>query len=811
MDRFQAEPETGPVVYEAIGAKAPSLPRRLGWGWLGLGLVLLLAAWPGLLAGVEDYSGQVIRDIQYTGTRGLAEDTLGFYLGIEVGETLDQTELNANIKRLWETDLVDDLQVEAVPVEDGVRILVRVVERPTLVSVEYEGLKKVSRSDVEDRISKDRIRLYEGDPLRLGELHRLQAAIEDLYREKGYRFTQVEFRREPAGPGEERVWFTIDEGDRLHISDIKFEGNEVFGDRRLRWAMKKTKEKGLLTLLNKKDVYNPANLQEDLGSVKDLYRSAGYKNVVLGDPQLTVQGGQDEKRRLVITIPVDEGQRFRFGEITIEGNEVYADERLMRAFTHKPGSWLRSKVLDEAVKNITEAYRNTGYINAQVRTELRDREGQVADVIVRVDEGEQFKVGRIEFTGNSRTRDKVLRREMRVQEGYVLNMKGVENSILKINQLGYFKLNEEEPVKIGQVDNEKNSVDLIFNGEESDRTELQFGGGFSELDGFFGQFGIRTRNFLGRGESLGLSAQVGRFRNFFDVSYFIPWFLDKPQSIGIQAFSNQLDFDLLTGQRFERKTSGGIVTYGRSFGLFHNAAVSYNRSTIDDRQTLINLDGQLVTQELSLENSSVRLNYVFDSRNHPFETTFGRRFSASVEYAGGPLGGTNWFVRPMASFSYFRPVSTGRLPTVLAFNAEGGLVTPFGGRELSFLERFFLGGENSIRGFRFRSIWARDENGNTIRDQFGFPRGGDRFLQFNLEYRFQLSGPFMVLAFVDAGSVFDEDQDIDLSHLRTSAGLEMRINVPLFGAPLRFIYARNLDPLPDDRFESFQFSIGTSF
>jgi outer membrane protein insertion porin family len=792
-------------------------------------LLLPLVLCGGVPVGAQEpVSGRTIESIEFRGLKALSEDTLRYYLGLEPGQPLDEEALNQSIKRLWERNLVDDVAVESVPTPAGVRLVITVAERPVVRSIEYEGLKRISKTDLQDKMTTQRIRVLEGEPLSLGELQRIKTLIEEMYGEKGYRFATAQYTVEDLGPNEKKVIFTVDEGNRVRISDIDFEGNTVFNDLRLRLAMKKTKESGLITRLSKKDIYDPAKLQEDLDKVRDLYRGSGYKNVVIGDPRVEVRalnpGAADpkgQKRRMFLTIPIEEGERWKFGEVTIEGNQIYSDQMLMRAFTGKTGGWLRAKVIDEGVKQITEAYHNTGYIFARVEPELVEREGRVADVVVHVREGEQFKVGRIEFQGNDRTKDKVLRRELRLYEGGLMNVTAIRNSVLKVNQLGYFKLNEEDPVEI-DTDTESKKVNLVFKGEESDRTELQFGGGWSELDGFFGQFAINTKNFLGRGEQVGVSLQTGKLRDFFDLSYYVPWFLDRPQSIGVRAYDQSLEYTLFSDQdRYLRDSKGAVLTYGRNFRLFQSASISYNKSQYNDETRIVAelpdqcippvAVGEICVSRITLNNSSLRPAYVFDSRDNPFEPSRGRRMSLAVEYAGGFLGGDNYFIRPEATVSIFRPVSNYPTRTVLALNLEGGMVEPFSGRQLSSLERFFLGGENSVRGHRFRSIFLRDEDGNPLRDASGVILGGDSFFQANLEYHFLLGGPFRVLLFGDAGNVFGEGQPFDLSNLRYTAGVELRVFLPVFGAPLRFIYAKNLDPLPQDSFEDFQFSIGTSF
>src|SRR3954469_12958753 len=727
-------------------------------------------------------NGRTIEAIEFKGLKALSEDTLRYYLGLEPGQPLNEEALNQNLKKLWESNLGADVQVESVPTPAGVRLVITVSERPVLRSIDYEGLKRISKTDLQDKLTTQRIRVHEGEPLSLGELQRVKALIEEMYGEKGHRFAVATYKVEDPGPNEKKVVFAVDEGARVRISDIEFEGNTVFGDARLRLAMKNTKESAFISRLSKKDLYDPAKLQEDLDKVRELYRSIGYKNVVIGDPKVEVKAVNtkpnapaDQKRRMFITIPLEEGERWKFGSVTIEGNQIYKENFLVRAFENKAHGWLRSKVIDDAVKNISDAYHNTGYIFANGQSELVERPDRVADVVIHINEGEQFKVGRIEFQGNDRTKDKVLRRELRVYEGGLVNVTAIRNSVTKVNQLGYFKLNDENPVDI-DTDTEKKKVNLLFKGAESDRTELQFGGGWSELDGFFGQFAISTKNFLGRGEQVGVSVQTGKLRDYYDLSYSIPWFRDRPQSIGLRVYDENYDYNLTSAQdRYIRNSKGAVFTYGRNFKLFQSASISYNLSKYNDEtQTVVPpllpgetpppagqpQPGSTVTARYRIHNSSLRPAWVLDSRDNPFEPTIGHKISLAVEWAGGPLGGDNDFLRPELGYSFFHPVATYPAKMILAFNVEGGLIHQTNNQPINVLERYFLGGENSIRGHRYRSIFLRDKNGQPLRDQNQVILGGESFAQFNLEYHFVLGGPFRVLLFADAGNVFGEGQKI---------------------------------------------------
>ncbi|MDX1632291.1 MAG: outer membrane protein assembly factor BamA, partial [Thermoanaerobaculia bacterium] len=716
-------------------------------------------------------------------------------------------------------------EIEMEPVgPDRIRVIVRVEERPVIRSLEFEGLKKLDRTEIEERMDEKRIDLREGMPLALGDLKRLQSELESMYREKGFRFARVRYELEEVSPGERRVVFQVDEGNKVKIEEVEFEGNTVFSDYRLKWALRKTRPSGPISRILKRDVFNPANYQEDIDRVRDLYREKGYKNVAIGEPELEVRALRPDappakqKRRLFITIPIDEGERFRYGEVTIRGNEVFSDEVLLRAFSKPRGKWLKASAVDEGVEAVDKLYRNAGYIYSQVDVTLEERGEDVADIVVEVVEGEQYKVGRLEFEGNDRTRDKVLRREFRVHEGRTLNMGALRNSLFKLNQLRYFELDEDNPIEFENIDPEEKTVDLKVQGQEADRTELLFGGGWSELDGFFGQFSLRTQNFRGRGETLSVAVQTGRVTERYELSYFVPWILDRPQSAGFSAFSRELDFFLFGDQRQIRRETGGSLTYGRNFKLFQAFRISYGYTELEDQVFFGGTSDEEgeegpTNRLFNFEKSTLSPIWIYDSVDNRLEPTRGIRSTVSFDYSGGFLGGNVSFYRPEAEFTYYRPITGGRVRTVFGVNAEAGWLEPFGDEDFPLLERYYRGGARSVRGFANRSLFLRDGEGNPIRDEFGNIVGGTQYFELGLEYQILLGGPFRLVFFTDAGNVFDDDfgRSFDIDELRYTTGVELRLFVPVFGLPLRFIYAENLDPLPGDRFESFQFDVGTSF
>lgn len=457
----------------------------------------------------------------------------------------------------------------------------------------------------------------------------------------------------------------------------------------------------------------------------------------------------------------------------------------------------------------------------------RDADDPVADVVIHVIEGDRYTVGRIDFEGNTLTRDEVLRRELRLQEGSVMSLGALRQSIVKINQLGYFQLDAEEPV-ILDVDGDAKKVHLTFRGQEADRTEVQLGGGWNDNYGLEGQLSVRTQNFLGRGETLAVQLARGEIRDAVDLSYVVPWFLGRPQSVGLRLFDEALSYEV-DDLGYDLESRGARLSFGRSVGLFQSLSLAY--SLLDQDQVFdtrvfdeTTRQDEIVPMTLRQTSASLRPSWVFDSRDSRFEPTRGRRLAASLELADEVLGGDTELLRPEVQLSLFRPLGRGPVRTVLAFNVEAGAVEALGDTVLTPSQRYRLGGASSIRGHRSQTIFVRDDEDRRLLDPFGFPLGGDRLLRLNLEVHALLDGPLRVLGFLDAGNVWDSGVGVDVTDLRATAGLELRLSVPLLGAPLRLIYATNLDPIPEvrdpatglvtvpgDDFQGFQFHMGTSF
>jgi outer membrane protein insertion porin family len=777
--------------------------------------------------------------IRVVGYQTVSPDTIAHYLGIKVGDPYDPEKIRTNFKALWDVGLLENLEIHADRSPGGVTLVITVEERPVIKFIEFTGNKKLSTSQIKDKIKDAKVEIQPGSPLSLRDLSKMRAAVYDFYMEQGFRSASVDFKIEDISKTEKKVIFNIDEGDKVKIESIKFTGNAHVSAQTLRNAMSKTKIATWWRLLSENTTYSQANYEADVESMKGVYQSKGYKDIVIKDPKLDVYvvdpKAKKQKRRVRITIPVVEGDKFYVNEIRITRTDksmqpaentdptVFPRQGLLKRFNElKPGSVLNRDRLIEALMAIEQSYKARGYIfwfADPVYTEVGNHR---VDVDIHMFEGDKYYLGRLEVQGNTQTRDKVIRREFALDEGDVMNMEAVKKSVQKIESLGYFKMGEEPGFSVRE---EEKKVDVVIKGQETSRNEVQFGAGYSAFDGFFGQFSFQTRNFLGRGEIIGASAQIGKVSNYVDLSYTVPWWQDRNQTVGASLYRRKVNY-----LSIDELTEGGSVFYSKGIGLFDSASLLYSYENIDANFPVRSAQtppGQPPPpqkfSETTGKTSGITPSYRYDSRNDPFDPNRGFRFNASVLVAPKLLGSETQVIKPLIGSTIYIAVPFPRQAT-LAFNVEAGWVHPLNGTDLPIFERFQLGGEQSMRGFQQGAIVPVDPKTNQVfTDQFQRILGGNKFFVINIEYTFLQAGPAKLLAFTDIGNNYFDTQNFSFSNIRSAAGMELRVFLPIFQAPLRFIYAVNLNPIqPIDQFgfpidylkekkSGFTFSIGRTF
>ncbi|MEO6198062.1 MAG: outer membrane protein assembly factor BamA, partial [Dehalococcoidia bacterium] len=459
--------------------------------------------------------GQTIERFEAVGNGSVASDTIRVYLGVVPGDPYNPEALQRNFLNLWQTGLFDDIKLEAEPGETGVIVRAIVKERPRIGSVEFRGNKELATAKINEALEREKIDLHVGNTIEQTLVRRAAEAIRRGYTEGGFEGVNVITSEEEMNePGEKKIVFTISEGIKARVKDIDFQGNDRFSDRRLRTIMKEVKEHGLISWIRKKNLYIPSKLDEDLERIKNHYQDHGYMDLAFGDPQIVTVGRNTRKPRVKLVIPVKEGDIHTFGKVTVTGNTVFTADQIIGDWPFKEGDTIRRKPIQTRIDAFGEAYRMRGYIYAYVNPEYVQREKDIVDVNIEVFEGEQFRLGRLEFQGNTTTKDKVLRREIFLEEGMIMDMETFKQSIYKLGQLGYFKVTENPDFKVNQP---SKTVDITIKGVEEGKNDIQFGGGYSEGGGAFVQAQFATRNFLGEGENFSLGYKRGNRVNFFSL------------------------------------------------------------------------------------------------------------------------------------------------------------------------------------------------------------------------------------------------------------------------------------------------------
>ncbi|HSP35662.1 MAG TPA: outer membrane protein assembly factor BamA [Thermoanaerobaculia bacterium] len=766
-------------------------------------------------------AGQTIERFEAAGNQSVASDTIRVYLGINPGDPYNPTALQKNFLNLWQTGLFDDIRLEVDKGDKGVIVRAIVKERPRIGAVEYRGNKELTTAKISEAFEREHIDLHVGNTVEQTLVRRAADLIKKTYTEGGYEGVTVNSSTEDmTEPGEKKIVFVINEGTKPKIAHIEFTGNTHYSVSRLRHQLKEVKEHNILTWVRKNDLYIPSKLDEDLEHIKNFYQDNGYQAVSFGDPQIVNVNAKNKKNaRVNIVIPVKEGPVHTFGDVTVTGNTVFTADQIIGDWPLKKGQTMRRKAVQTRADAFGEAYRMRGYIYAYVNPEYVVRDGDVVDVHMQVYEGDQFRLGRLEFQGNTTTKDKVLRREIFLEEGQIMDMETFKQSLYKLGQLGYFKVTDNPDFKVNQ---DSKTVDITVKGTEEGKNDIQFGGGYSEGGGFFVQSQFGTRNFLGEGENFSIGYQRGLRLNYFSLAYSDPWFMDTPNSLGVSVYNRDTIYPANYG--YEARSRGGTAAYGYRLGRFDSLSFMYGLEHDRTHYEFSNPPDQngnvpvATIADYSFLVSSVGPTYQYNSFDNPFDTTRGSRLMFGAAYSGGPLGGTIHMLKPtITAGRYFRLSRR----SSFSVNAEAGYIFPFSkdcsftynerdttGRQLCIpeIERFTVGGEFSVRGFQTGTLGPFEtQAGRSV------PVGAYSMQVYNFDYIFKINDPLRFVLWADVGKGYAYKEPMSFSKLRYTTGVEFRIFLPVFQFPLRFIYAFNPQKKPGDYFQSFQFTIGSGY
>jgi outer membrane protein insertion porin family len=744
------------------------------------GIITTFAA-PERVRAQQTQPQQLIEAVDITGNRRLRKDDILYYIQTRQGDPYNPAQVERDYETLLSLGFFDKTATRVLKEEGprgGVVIIFEVKELPVIRDLTFEGLKSVQESDVlkafrERRVGVSKESTY--DPVKVKNATRV---IKELLAAGGHPNATVDVSTEEVSATSLAITFEVHEGDRVRVVEIAFEGNTVFSDKSLRGAMKYVKEAGLITRFKGSDILNREKLDVDLRLVDNYMRSKGYLQARHGEPRVESIGPRrtgfpvlplpflsstDEALR--VTIPIIEGKVYRLGEFKVEGNSIFSEAQIRAVIGLNQGDIANGEKVSKGLfENLKKFYGDQGFIEytAEPVPTYKDNpqnpnEG-IVDFAVSIEEGKQFMLRRLEFIGNTFTRDNVLRREVLINEGDIYNDGYWDYSVIKLNQLGYFNPIDKDKDVDRKTNDEEANVDLTLKVSERGRQQISFNGGVSGIGGSFFGLEYSTNNLLGRGEVLSLNLAAGNRQRSFQFSFTEPYIKDRPISAGFSVFAFSQQFfgegtflsqnlgaqqDLLNAQfnpnsvneenLFTRDSYGGSIYVSaplsefyrkRRFTQFSRVGGSYQLSLSTVKDPASNSDPNnpggfipVVYRQPNIITSRGTLTLSYDTRNASIDPTRGRELAVSLAVAG--LGGDVRTYQPTLSYTHFIPVRRKKAtrPEVFGFRILAGTVGSFAitnkvkeANSLAFVdgipifERFFLGDEFTIRGYNVRSI-----------------------------------------------------------------------------------------------------------
>ncbi len=758
--------------------------RRVRLTVLACSCLLLLA--PPRGAGAQDQP--LITQIDVVGARKVEEATVRFKLKSRVGDPYSPEVVREDIKALYSLGFFEDIVVQADIFEGGLKLAFVLHEKPSVQTIRIVGNRKLAADKIKGKID-----LVEGAIIPPGALGKNAEKIRLFYEEEGYYQAQVDGREERISPQEVGVTFTIVEGDKFDIGEIQIIGNKFLKEKDIKSKLQTSE----LFLFFFGGTLKREELRRDLDRIRAYYLDNGFLDIAVEEPEIQVDA---QRKKLRILIRVQEGPQYRIRELTIKGNHLLSEAEIRGLIKSRSEGIFSRETLQGDVVAITDRYAERGYLFADVApiTDIQRAETTV-DVALEITEGRQAFINRIEITGNVRTRDKVIRRELLLVEGDVFNSARLQASRRNLQNLGYFDEVKLDTKRAAAEDR----VDVAVDVKEKPTGAFTIGGGYSSVDGAIGVASISQNNLFGLGKRVSINGQIGQNANRFNAVYTDPHFWDTDFVVEPRLFDNNLRYE--TTQGFKQSNRGATLTVGHAlvWGIFGTVAYTYERVRIWDVQP----DAPFLVVQQAQESggvsktSSLTFALTRDSRDSFTEPTRGLLAQVAFKYAGGFLDATSNFTKYNLDLSQYFPLwwkFVGHIRGSIAYGDSFG-DTP----NLPVQERYFLGGTSTIRGFRNFTISPTDP-------VTGGETGGNKAFFINHEILFPLYEPLRMrgLVFVDVGNSFGEGTPFEWS-VKRSAGVGIRFVSPL-GA-ISVDWGFNLAPQQGERKQVLHFSAGKSF
>lgn len=729
-----------------------------------------------------------IKEIRIKGAVRADSNTVRYYIHSKPGEPYNSETVGADIRRVYALGFFDEIAIDVKEDAGGLIVTYVFKEKPFVKEIILTGVKEVEQSSVEEKL-----KTQKGTFFRQDQVPWDKDRIKQVYRNKGFYFTEVKPVVHKLADNYVNVEYIIDEGKKITIGKVIFRGNKAFTDRALQ-ANIETAAGGWQSVFSDTGAYRKDALKTDILRLESFYHDNGYLKVRIFDPEVEID---KEKGQIYVTFPVSEGNQYRVGEITIIGDDVYTEEELSEKVELEPGDVFNRSMFRESVFDITDMYSQKGYAFANVIPSLDIKEEtKTVNVKIRTNQGRKVYIGTITITGNESTRDRVIRREFRLNEGELFNSAKLRRSRQRINNLGFF-----DSVEIEQRSRqEEDLIDVEVKVVERNTGQISFALGYSSVENILVQGQVKWSNLLGRGQELSVTLDSSSRRNDFTLSFTEPAIFDRPLSAGIDLYNKTYNYD-----SYESTNTGGSVRMGKSLGefLWGRVGYKYERNQVDILKHDL-ASSYLLAQEGNSVIGAIYPSLTYDSRNDPYSPSAGQRVNTFVEVSG--LGGNEKYYKATAEYTGYRKIYLG---FVGMFHAKIGKSAGYANKELPIFKRFFLGGARSLRGFNFKDIGPKDESGDTI--------GGEALLQFNTELQYGFTRYFRGFLFYDRGNVYGSNDDLgnttdryyDLAEMRHSWGFGIHFFSPV--GPISISYGFKLDQRKDESPTEFHFTIGGSF
>lgn len=741
-------------------------------------LVLLLTAV--IIGTVSAQELPTVTAVEVKGLKRIEEGSIRAKVSQKIGETLSQEKTTEDIKAIYKMGYFDDVKVEAEPFEGGIKISYVVKEKPTIVKVEFQGNKTFKDDDLKEKIG-----LSAGAISDVTLINDNAAKLRAFYEDEGYYLAKIVPVVRKAEDGEVYVTYQIEEGEKVKIKEIKIEGNKALSAGKIKKAMK-TSERKFYSFVIGGGYYKKDEMRADVERIKDLYYNNGYLKIVVGEPVIQLT---DAKDGMKISIQVSEGEQFKVSAVDIAGNKAFSEKELRKLIKLSPAKIFNKEILRKDVVEISDKHSNNGYALINVSPDLiHDEDKKEVRVVYRISEGDKYRVGRIEISGNTKTRDKVIRREIRLDEGDVFNASALKRSYERLNNLQFFETVDMSP----KPRPEEKLVDIDVKVKDKPTGFLSVGGGYSSVDQFIAMVDLTQGNLFGSGQYIKLRGELGGRSSFYELSYRDPWFLDKPISFGTSVYKTNRRYG-----SFDRKSTGFEVSFGKSFWEYWGASIAYNFENTRISNVRADASSLIKDQEGTRTTSSITTSVGRDTRNNLLDPSRGSKNTAAVTFAG--LGGTNAFLKGIFDSGWFYPVFD---VTTVHLRGRVGYATGLFDKKLPLYERYYVGGIQTVRGFGYGNAGPKDTNGEPI--------GGEKELIFNAEYIFPIVAElkFKGLVFFDAGRAYGSGETLG-SDLRYSAGTGIRWVSPM--GPIRVEWGYNLDKRAGESSSKVEFTFGSFF